>query len=428
MSESVPRKSRRWRKILSAGRFNLFQGMDVATIFEVSWKKAGGRYGRRRFAADNVERAIDRAPIVAGLEQDVPDPSDITIIQGFSQALDSTKRGDGARRDWIYQQTLFIEWLSRNYPKVAYWRQVTRKIVTDYKAALGENAPNTVRLYFQPITQTARYLEHEYQLPNVAAGLGLSAQTVRATPSVFLVDVLDLLDFLRDQYPEFEAGAALQGLAALRLQETLRLTWGKVDLERGLIEIGSPGQDRRPKKKESERAKTDWSHRTIPVSARVVEALRRAWERRPNPEVQDLMAQVIPSPDGESYMVSGTSWRNYTKDFREAMLSWNPQCCWQVKDLRNALPTAFHMAKLASDASEEYMGHAPRGVTARHYVPRLSVTTKGEAKAFEDAMQHFRNMVVDPLERLMRQAAHPKILDIFERVEAEENAGETQSL
>ena len=87
---------------------------------------------------------------------------------------------------------------------------------------------------------------------------------------------------------------------------------------------------------------------------------------------------------------------------------------WQVKDLRNAVPTALAMTGMASDASEQYMGHAPKGITARHYIPRLSAVTKAEEGAFAQAMNVFKTLIVDHVNRIA-EGSGAKILNFFER-------------
>ncbi|MCX7013891.1 MAG: hypothetical protein NTW86_15290 [Candidatus Sumerlaeota bacterium] len=53
------------------------------------------------------------------------------------------------------------------------------------------------------------------------------------------------------------------------------------------------------------------------------------------------------------------------------MDAWNPRLEWQPKDLRNCLPTFEAREGLLTDVVEQYLGHAPRTVTARHHIPRL---------------------------------------------------------
>ena len=111
-------------------------------------------------------------------------------------------------------------------------------------------------------------------------------------------------------------------------------------------------------------------------------------------------------------MAGKWSFTNYAKELRDAMREWNAEVGWLVKDLRNAVPTALAMAGLACDASEQYMGHAPKGITARHYIPRLSAVTRGEEAAFAQAMQVFKILVVEHINR-MASGSEAKILNFF---------------
>ncbi len=394
------RKKKRWEKLVQTGRISLFRDSSNPNRFAVSWRKASGSYGRRRFNAESIEQAMEVGPIVAGLEQAKPDTNGITLLDGFQLALKEAKRGQSSRRDWFYQQTRFLSWLVGAYPTVSHWHQVTRRVIKDYLSSFDGRSPNHRRLMIQPIVQTAGFMEREFQMPNVTRKLGTGNANVRETPVVFIPDVVSLLDYLREEHPSLEVGAALQGLAALRITEALRLTWKRVDLERGCIEVSGD-------------TKTSWSNRTIPIASRLLTALRRAWEERQSRDVIDLDAPVVVSPMGFSFLAGKDSYRNYTKALRAAMKAWNAEVEWRVKDLRNAVPTAMAMGGLSSDVSEQYMGHAPKGITARHYIPRLSSVTRGEEEAFAQAMHVFRTLVVDHVNRIV-EGDGARILNFFE--------------
>ena len=64
------------------------------------------------------------------------------------------------------------------------------------------------------------------------------------------------------------------------------------------------------------------------------------------------------------------------------------------KDLRNCLPTFAVMQGLLNDVWEQYLGHAPRTVTARHYIPRLASASIGESEALERQMELFSLQVI----------------------------------
>ncbi|MBN1868004.1 hypothetical protein JW916_12020 [Candidatus Sumerlaeota bacterium] len=124
---------------------------------------------------------------------------------------------------------------------------------------------------------------------------------MKATPKeVYLTDVVAFCDFLKENAPRLEAGVALQGLAGLQLQETTRLTWSKVDLSRGLIEI-------------SGEVKNEYRKRVIPICGRVVEALRRGEElarkRKPG-KIRDAYETVLVRERSGAY---GSSWDKYSR-------------------------------------------------------------------------------------------------------------------
>lgn len=410
----TPTRKRQWQKVFGAGEFNLFREKTTPTLFEVSWKRSNGSYGRRRFSAETIERAVERAPIVAGLEPDTPKLEGVTMLDAFAQALQESKRGTRTRKDWKKAQERFMLWLAEKHPDCVYWQLLTRAIVKQYLAeTLDGKSPNHKRLTLQPLTQTGLFMEREYQAPNVTAGLGIGTKLIRETPMVYLTDVVAFVNWLREHNPRLEAGAALAGLVGLRLQEALRLTWDKVDLDRGLIEVSGD-------------VKTPWSNRVIPVAERVVETLCRAWRRQERSKLFKINAPVVVSLTGCSYAAGVRSYCNYSRELSGSIQKWNAKVDWQPKDLRNAIPTFCAMHGLSGDVSEMYIGHAPKSVTARHYIPRLASASLGETKALERMMAAFKLQVVEPINQALVAGKTPKILNIFERepiLEDREKAG-----
>ena len=175
----------------------------------------------------------------------------------------------------------------------------------------------------------------------------------------------------------------MQGFAGLQVQEATRLTWKNVDLERGLIEVTGE-------------VKNEYRNRVIPVTARVLEALRRAHERRLQREtrIKSVDDHVVVAIKGEHYV----QYQSYCRQLTAALKKWNPSTDWAPKDLRNCLPTFAKLEGIHSTIWEQYIGHSPGTITDRHYVPRLTVRTSGEASALTRAMDLFRKFVTDPLE------------------------------
>ena len=402
----TPARRHQWQKVFDAGQFNLFREKKTPTLYEVSWKRSNGSYGRRRFNAPSIEEALNEAPIVAGLitVQPTMDGQDLTVLEAFNEAFSHSKRGERARADWDGQQLRFMEWLTEHCPDCSEWRMITRRLIRDYMAKYNGRAPNTVRLAMQPIIQTAGYMSREYGLPHVAERLGIGSKLAKTPPNVYLADVAAFLDWIRVKHPLFEAGAALQGLVGLQLQEALRLTWDKVDLKRGLVEI-------------SGEVKNAYRNRVIPVCRKVVEILRRAHDARHGEKIIPVQEHVMLSPTGCSY-VDGNSFRNYSRRLSKAFREWNAKVDWTPKDLRNCILTYAVTEGLHSEVWEQYVGHSPRTITARHYIPRLASATLGEKSALEKQMVSFRLHVVAPLDQAIKRIMGDqgsKILNIFER-------------
>lgn len=403
----------KWKKQFNAEKFSLFQEVRQKTLFEVSWKKCNGKYGRRRFNALSLEDALDQAPVVAGLVRDYlrMDGNGPTVLEAFTEALAHTKRGERAKRDWEIQQVRFMEWLVDNYPECSHWSMITRRVIRVYMAKFNGRADNTIRLAMQPIIQTSGFISREYSLPHVAERLGIGSKLAKTPPTVYLSDVVAFLDWVRGKHPLLEAGAALQGLVGLQLQEALRLTWDKVDLDQGLIEI-------------SGEVKNSYRNRVIPVCERVVEVLRRVHETRRLERVVPVKEHVVLSPMGCSF-IDGNSFRNYSNRMTKAFREWNSKVEWSPKDLRNCILTYAVTEGFHSEVWEQYVGHSPRSITARHYIPRLASATFGEQEALKKQMASFKQLVVEPLDLAIGKLVKKDgavILNFFEHQPSQEPA------
>ncbi|MFC1601287.1 tyrosine-type recombinase/integrase, partial [Candidatus Sumerlaeota bacterium] len=363
-------------------------------------------FRRIKFYAENIAAAIKEAPVKAGLVAAEPLPQIYSLAEAFKLALEKSSRGTRARKDWVRSIKRFMQWLVKNHPDCVYWHLMTRQIITGYLDTLNGKSSTHRRLSVQPICQTSRFMSLEHGMPHIAAGLGVGLK-LKSTPArVFLLDVIDFLSFLEAENPRLETGAALQGLAGLQLQEATRLTWDRVDLERGLIEI-------------SGETKNEYRIRVIPVADRVVAALIRekSRQRSAKSNIRSITDSVVLSAKGCSY--GENSFVNYSKQIREAMLKWNPEIDWKPKDLRNCLPTFAAIKGLSNDIWEQYIGHAPRTVTQRHYVPRLTAASLGEREQLDEQMEVFRRQVVDPLNTAVKGVQvklggtkwHPETLD-----------------
>lgn len=349
----------------------------------------------RRMVRDTILE-IEKETIEADQKATGGPEHDLLIDDAFSRALKRTKRGEQSRADWRRDQKKFTDWLNKHYPGVTRWRKLTRAIVTQYLSGpLGHRSPNGKRLAMQPIIQTAGYMEREHQVPNVTGKLGIGSETVRPTATVYIRDLVEFLAWLRDRDPELEIGAGLQGLAGLQMMEALRLSWRKVDLKRGLIEISGQVKNRH-------------RERLIPMPALLLDILKRADRRAREDKVVDLDGPVIPTPTGAFFSEGADSWKNYSRRMQAAMRFFNPKLDWTPKDLRNCILTLGDLEGFSGPILEQYVGHKAQGVTARHYIPRLSAVSAGEREAIDEAMKHLRRLVVDHIDRAAQKAVAGK--------------------
>jgi integrase len=316
-------------------------------------------------------------------------PDSITLSDAFQETLEDSRR-TATRDDWLSHAADFVDWVSKVYPLCTTWQSITRAMIRSYIQSLGNKAPNTIRIKTQPLRQTSRYMFLEYDCKDIACGLGSNGTPVRKTSDVLLADVRDFLNWILENDPHWEVGPALQGLAGLQLQEAQRLTWSKVDLDRGLIEISGV-------------VKNDYRERTIPVCNRVIDALKRAKDRqqqfKKNSGVIDLHGHVIVGKKGLPF----ADHRSYSRVVRGCIKRWNPQVTWPPKDLRNCIITFAEECGLQISLFDQYLGHQAKTVSDMSYKPRLLQTfTKATAKRQEEALDIYRRQLIDPIEAGLR--------------------------
>lgn len=354
-----------------------------------------------------MENALKKAPEVAELvapKRPARQPKtkqQHRIVDALNESLKATSRREGSRKQWNDDVRRFLAWLVNHYPDCKYWHMLNRQIVREYLSVYNGKSDNTKRLLSQPIRQTAGYMSREYGYHNFAERLGTGTKNVKETPDVYLMDVVAFCDFVREFNPRIEAGVALQGLAGLQLQEATRLTWDRVNLEKGIIEI-------------SGEVKNEYRNRVIPVADRVIEALKRCYRLQQQfgeENIIEVNNHVLLSPQGYDFC---KWWKNYSQEVDKAIKAWNPQLKWTPKDLRNCLPTFAVMAGLQNDFWEQYSGRAPRTIYAKHYVPRLATVSKGEREALEQQMKFFHFHVVDHLNKAIAGECGIEILNFFE--------------
>lgn len=368
-----------WKKAANRPMFNLYQSTSDPNLWQTRLKASGG-YLRRRLHAPDLASALEEAPRAAGLVGISTKERVVTLADAFTMTLRASSRGDMATRDWHRSVERFLIWLRKEHPLCVCWGLLDRRILRSYLSVYAGKSANYRRLAIQPILQTAGFMHREHGFANIGERLGVGKKLQTPPPPVYIEDVLSFCDWLRDNRPHLEAGACLQGLAGLQLLEVLRLDWSSIDFGRGLVAI-------------SGEVKNEYRSRVVPVAKRVKEALQRAKALR-EASTTPRNAHVVVGLHGESF----DSYKEYSRQLRAALRKWNQGCEWAPKDLRNCLPTFAAMHGLQSPLWEQYIGHAPRTVTERHYVPRLASSLGGESLALDRRMDLLREKVVTPLE------------------------------
>jgi integrase len=366
--------STKWKKILATGELTLFQSREQANLWQVRLPKPNLNI-RRQLLANTQQEALEKGKEKLGLKINSDQLQCFTLLEAFNMALSSTNRGKKAELDWRRAITRFLLWLQKNYPACTKWSLLRRPILREYLESMAEKSDNTKRLYLQPIVQTSGFMHREYDCAELAEKLRTGSKLKAPPKEVYLPDVADFCDYLAKNAPWLEGGVALQGLAGLAVMEALRLTWDRVNIEQGYIEV-------------SGEVKNEHRERVIPICSRALKALQRIQTLDPK------TSHVVVGKQGQPY----SDYSCYSHRVRQSLTNWNASIDWAPKDLRNCLPTFFADRGLANQLTEEYIGHSLPGITARHYVPRISTRSRGEFEALTRKIEAYRQQVVQPLE------------------------------
>jgi integrase len=386
-----PRRTSEWEKVLMSEQFTIYQSHRQGNLYRISYYDTSGKRHRDRMRVESLDDAITEARRIIVESSSGHDTRGLLVIDAFNEALRQARRGERSIHDWNKDVARFMKWLAVSHPECTHWVMISRQVVREYlSSTLSGASDNHGRLRIQPVQQTSNYMENEYGMSNVAKGLGIGSKLAKTPPMIHISDVADLLDYAVECDVRIAAGIALQGLAGLQMLEALRLTWSKVTLDDGLIEI-------------SGEVKNTYRNRVIPVADRVIETLTLCRDQVYGvgvvPNGND---PVVPSPTSISYL-SGNSFRNYSIRLKRLICAWNADVDWAPKDLRNAVPTFGVINGIFTSLWEQYIGHAPKTVTARHYTPKLTTATQGEKDALDKQMDLFRTLIIAPIEKQLAQ-------------------------
>jgi len=327
--------------------------------WKVSGRDSNGSYRRIRFNAKDLSEAMKMAEETLLQPQaekpETPNEPDEFPTLHISEALLRAS----ATRNWTeYTRQkddkfceYFLEWIDKE--GLAYWHELRYEHIQRYQRNLLDRglAFDTIRLYLLPVRRTAAWAASNWpeRYVNFCQSHRISRRDGRSStynedegnPYLSIHKVLDFLDWLarKEGQDSLIIGVALQGLAGLQMQEALRLTWEKVDLNEGTITIDGVVKNR-------------YRIRKIPI-AKVIMWLLRRMRSASNPQ-----GAVIPDY---------AAFDNYSHAAHREMRKWDAGVAIKPKDLRNTIQTEAIDGGWYGYYVQRYVGHAPATIGERHY-------------------------------------------------------------
>jgi len=269
-------------------------------------------------------------------------------------------REPGTRYNFKWAIEKFLEWHGNSFQ---YWDEMTLMHIQNYHDYLWSRdyALRTVKHCLEPIRKASRLFADNQggKFKNFCAGLRISKrqQSYKCDTeekSVWSIQrVMNFTDWL-EQHPKWShlaPGIALQGLAAFRLTEVIRLKPENVDHDAGVIKI-------------EDRTKNKSSARIIPIASRILGLI------------------------DEYGLPAYKSYSGYSHSVTKAMREWDSSRAIPPKDLRKTIPTTAFDEGWDSDLLSRYMGHAVESVKAKHY----------QKISLERRLELYRECVVDRIE------------------------------
>ncbi|MCA9446686.1 MAG: site-specific integrase [Candidatus Omnitrophica bacterium] len=323
----------------SAGRTFRLRELNPG-VWRVNQNSSNGERKRKQFQAGDLEEAIEMAerflyPIETQIQS-----GNLLIGDCFVEWIETRSCNEETReRDYRSRVKLFLKWADGH--GLVYWKDLRLQHLQKYGNGLVAQgkASRTIELYCRVVKMASKWaaLNWPDHFRDFAAGFKTPKQNraIRyedrgARPFLRVEEVAEYVSWLcRDGNGILLApGIALQGLCSLRVREALRLTWDKLDVEKGTVTVDGV-------------VKNLHSVRRIPIPKLVLAVLEEVPRR----------SDRILSPYQDQH--------SYGRAFRRHLEKWRPGFHIEPKGLRRTLVSEFFERGWYGDVLQMYRGHKP---------------------------------------------------------------------
>ena len=327
---------------------------DPATGMEVKRRLAG-------LDLDDVEAICKKWTVDAyqGKGYLAGRPQAPTLEDGLLEAI-RLSRGNLRTKDRAKRESkAFLAYMGQRYPGARTWGDVRPGMIESYIRELEAKglAFDTLRLRLVPVKSAWRRMHADYpDLVKVPASIATAKRSLREIVCLEGAEVVALLDWLRVNRPALWPMAALQALCGLRMLEAAALRVQDVDMSARTVTIADTGVHR---------PKTLSSHRTIPVCAEVLMALR---ETMTGQKVRLVSGELFTDKNGSAWKADALTHR-WTFSLRRAAADLgNPRLATiPARKLRASFATMAGVFGVADRLLKAYMGHSAGDMLGAHY-------------------------------------------------------------
>lgn len=368
----------RWQVTEERGSWNVRSGetrFSLREESEGSWRLSyqsttgsGRRQTRKWFQAPDLGEAVTRA------EEALYGRGEVVAVLTPAEVLARWAKTLASRRDTLADYDtyvrLFLSWAE--IEGLDRWKDLRLEHLQGYAKRLvwEGKAWDTVRLYTYPIRAAARWASLNWpgRFDNFSAGFRLPRRPrSKSLDPLRLTEVADFLVFLErdEESSKLLPGVALQTLCGLRVMEALRLTWGCIDVVRGLVTIDGE-------------VKNDSSRRILPLPQKVWDILLRSGR---------VGERVVWAFSARS------AWR---RAVQSALKRWRPEKVVSPKMFRKTLATEMRLRGWNRDLMDLYYGHTERDILGEHYIRDTA----------SERMELFRREVADRIDEVLAETGY----------------------
>ena len=301
-----------------------------------------------------------------------------TVREALEESIRARRASPRTKKGYAQFGNQFIQWLTEYYAGIRRWKDLRPMHFEAYLNWCIDQgfAFDTVRLRMAPIKGASVFMSSNYDGHTDAAGkVKLPRQqrqrNAKPVPDAATLDAF--LAFLVKRSPTLAPMVAVQCLAGLRVREMLAIREQDIDLKKGTLRITNTS---------THKVKNADSERTLPLGANIMAALQWALDNRKvindegyvflsglgTPWRQDSHYHLV-KPEMKAFAAKVREDRRGSAKAKAKVKGVDEASVESLapREFRAAFATFIRGLGADHNATQAYLGQAPRNILSRHY-------------------------------------------------------------